>query len=901
MANERLFLIDGSALAYRSYYAFAQNPLRTKRGEHTSVVYGFATTILRILAKEKPSHIAVALDSKEPSFRRDMYVDYKANRPTMPEEMQEQLPRLDELLKVMEVPTLRQPGYEADDLIATATVKAVKMGWEVVIVTGDKDMFQLVNDKVKVWNLKKVSEAGEWIDREAVKAKMGVYPEQIVDLQGLTGDSTDNVPGVTGVGPKTAVQLLEEFGSFDKVFANVDKVKRDKLRQMLTDHKDQAYLSRQLVTLETNAKYPMDFDKMRTPALNSAELKKLFLELDFVSLSKSLGQSTEESTEQSTQAKQNYQTIDSRELLEKVVTRIKEKKLFAFDTETTGLDPLACGLVGISLAIGEGEAYYIPLGHVGLESTNLDAKLCLELLNPVMADSGIKKIAQNFKFDYHMLSRNGYTISSFDYDPMLSSYVIDPAGQHGLDSLAMKHFNYTMQPITDLIGTGKKQKSFADVPVDKATFYSAEDADFTFRLALKLEPLVKEIGAEKLLHEIELPLCRVLADMEAAGVKIDVPFLQRMSKEFTSELEKIVFDIYTLAGKEFNINSTSQLAEILFNQLKLKPMYKTTKKTGFSTDVTVLMELAKQHDLPKRILDYRKLQKLKSTYVDALPKLVNPRTGRVHTSYNQAVAATGRLSSTDPNLQNIPIRTEEGSQIRKAFVPADKQHKILTADYSQIELRILAHFADEKPLIESFHNGEDIHRRTASEVFGVEISAVTPTMRRVAKTANFAVIYGVTAYGLSQQSDMTVPEAKEFIDIYFKRYPKIRSFIDDTIAEARRQGYVTTLFERRRYLPEINSKNTGLRQFAERTAVNTVIQGTAADMIKIAMIEIDKQLRGMTSKMILQVHDELVFDTHESEVEKVKKIVRDKMEGCVKLTVPITVEMGVGDNWLESK
>jgi DNA polymerase-1 len=897
MSDKCLFLIDGSALAYRSYYAFAQNPLKTKRGEHTSVVYGFAATILRILAKEQPSHLAVVLDSKEPTFRHKMYAEYKANRPAMPEEMVEQLPRLDELLRVMDIVTLREPGYEADDLIATAAVKAGQMGWDVVIVTGDKDLFQLVDQKTRVLNLKKVSEAGEWIDREAVKAKMGVYPEHIVDLMALTGDSTDNVPGVTGVGPKTALQLLDQFGSFDGVYANVEKVTREKLREMLITHKDQAYLSRQLVTLETQANYDMSLDKMQAPKLETSALRQLFMELEFVSLAKSLGQAADASID----TEQNYRTIDTAAELENLVEKIKATKLFAFDTETTSLDSLSCGLVGISIAVADGEAYYIPLGHTDLGANNLDADICRNLLNPVLVDPAIKKIAQNFKFDYQVLTRHGYTISSFDYDTMLASYVIDPASQHGLDALALKHFNYSMQPITALIGSGKKQKSFAEVPVDKATFYSAEDADFTYRLYRKLEPMVRETGAEKLLHEIELPLAWVLAKMEATGVKIDVPFLEKMSKEIASELDKIVFDIYTLAGQEFNINSTAQLSDVLFNRLGLKPMHKTTKKTGYSTDVTVLIELAKQHDLPKRMLDYRKLQKLKSTYVDALPKLVNRRTNRVHTSYNQAVATTGRLSSTDPNLQNIPIRTEEGSQIRKAFIPTDEHHKLLTADYSQIELRILAHFAEEQPLIESFRNGEDIHKRTASEVFGVELTAVTSDMRRVAKTANFAVIYGVTAFGLSQQSDMTVSEAKEFIDIYFKRYPKIRAFIDGTIAKARQQGYVTTLFGRRRYLPEIEAKNPALRQFAERTAVNTVIQGTAADMIKIAMIEIDRLMNEMKSKMILQVHDELVFDTHLSEMEEMKRLVRETMEGCVSLTVPITVDMGIGDNWLESK
>lgn len=824
-----------------------------------------------------------------------MYQAYKEHRAKMPDEMMEQLPRLDEMLEIMNVPALRLPGFEADDLIATIATKAVSSDWEVVIVTGDKDLLQLVNDKTKVFNLKKVSEAGEWLDREAVKSKMGVYPEQIGDLLALTGDSSDNIPGVAGVGPKTALQLLEDYGSFDGVFANIDRISRQRLRELLTAHKEEALLSRQLVKLDDQVKIEYDLAAMKIPSLDNAELRQLFLELEFGSLLKSLGRPAEKET----RVEQQYRTIDEVADLEKLVARIRALKLFAFDTETTGLNSLTCKLVGISIAIADGEAYYIPVGH--LEGTNLDSDICLNLLGPVLANPGIKKIAQNFKYDYQVMIRHGYTISSFDYDPMLASYVIDPAGQHGLDALALKYFNYTMQPITELIGTGKKQITFAEVPIDKATFYSSEDADFTFRLCAKLEPLVRDIGAEKLLHEIELPLAQVLAVVEANGVKIDVAFLERMSHQLATELDSIIFDIYALAGKEFNINSTAQLSEILFTDLKLKPMRKTTKKTAFSTDVNVLIELAKVHDLPRRILDYRKLQKLKSTYVDALPKLVNQQTGRVHTSYNQAIAATGRLSSTDPNLQNIPIKTEEGSQIRKAFVPADSDHRILTADYSQIELRVLAHFADENALIQSFQKGEDIHARTASEVYGVDLADITSPMRRMAKTANFAVIYGVTAYGLSQQSDMTVGEAKEFIDIYFARYPMIRRFIDSTIVAARKTGFVTTLFGRRRYLPEINSKNPAMRQFAERTAVNSIIQGTAADMIKIAMIEIDKRLHDLESKMIMQVHDELVFDVPLSEIDLMKSLVRDKMENCVALKVPITVELGVGENWLESK
>ncbi len=898
MSVNRLFLIDGSALAYRSYYAFLANPLRTKRGEPTSVVFGFAATILRLLNQEKPTHLAVVQDTKEPSFRHKMYDEYKAQRATMPDDMAQQLPRLDEMLAVMNITNLKMPGYEADDIIATLTRRAESAGWEVVVVTGDKDLMQLVNDKVKVFNLKKLSEAGEWFDRAAVKEKMGVYPEQILDYLSLMGDTSDNIPGVDGVGPKTAVKLIEEYGSFEAVLANAEKISKPKLRDSLIAFRPQAELTRRLVALEYDVPVKCDLDNLAIPSLDNPQLRQMFLEFEFVSLAKQLSPAAT-LTEQTSTTKQRYTTVDSETKLRDVIKRIRQTGIFAFDTETTGLDWMTCKLVGISLAASEGEAWYIPLGHS--QGNNLDASACRKLLQPLFVDPQLKRVAQNFKFDCHVLTRHGYEISGCDHDPMLSSYVVDPAGQHGLDALALKHFDYTMQPISDLIGSGKKQITFAEVPIDKATFYSAEDADFTLRLAMKLEPMVKAIGADKLLNEIELPLTVVLAKVEANGVRIDAAFLRKMSADIGKQLEKIVHDIHTLAGREFNINSTAQLSEILFDELKLQPLRKTAKKTGYSTDVNVLTELAKVHDLPRLILEYRKLAKLKSTYVDALPELVNAESGRVHTSYNQAVATTGRLSSTDPNLQNIPIKTEEGSQIRRAFVPADSGHKLLTADYSQIELRVLAHCADERVLIESFRNGEDIHARTASEVYGVDLKAVTAPMRRMAKTANFAVIYGVTAFGLSQQSDMTVGEAKEFIDVYFSRYPAIRGFIDATIAAARRDGYVTTLFGRRRYLPEINSKNVSLRQFAERTAVNTVIQGTAADMIKIAMIQIDRAMQDMKSLMILQVHDELVFDAVISELDDLRALVCDRMENCVKLNVPIKVEVGIGDNWLESK
>lgn len=897
MAEKRLFLIDGSALAYRSYFAFQRNPLINSRGEETSLAYGFATTIIRLINRENPTHMAVIFDSKEPTFRHKMFDAYKAKRKAMPDEMVEQLPRLDEMLETMKATVLRKPGFEADDIIGSIAKGASVKSWEVVIVSGDKDLFQLVNDKVKLFNLRKTSEAGEWFDREAVKGKMGVYPEQIVDLLALTGDSSDNVPGVAGVGPKTALQLLEQFGSYEKVFENTDKITRKKLKESLESNRETADLSYKLVTLDTEIECPVAYEQMKLPDLTSPDLHKLFLELEFTSLVRSLG-GAEKTPEEAKQIE--YKTIDEEKTLRKLAAEIKKAGIFAFDTETDGLDPLTCNLVGISIATAPERAYYIPISHD--EGKNLDRDLCHKVLNPLLSDPGIEKIAQNFKFDYHVMTRAGYQISDFDHDPMLASYILDPTSrQHGLTALALKHFDYQMQPITDLIGSGKKQKSFATVPIDKATFYSGEDADITFRLNQVLEPEVEKISASSLLHDVELPLSRVLAVMERNGVRIDVEFLQRMSDEMAGGLEDIVHDIHALAGEEFNINSPSQLGKILFEKLDLKPLRKTAKTSAYSTDVNVLTELAKQHDLPKRMLDYRQLQKLKSTYVDALPALVNKQTGRVHTSYNQAVAATGRLSSTDPNLQNIPIKTELGSQIRKAFIPGGPGRKLVAADYSQIELRILAHYCKDKTLLESFRAGEDVHARTASEVYGVDIEDVTPEMRRLAKTANFAVIYGVSAYGLSQQSDMSVAESREFIKVYYTRYPGIKEFTEATLEQARRDGFVMTLMGRRRPLPEINARNRNVRQFAERTAVNTPIQGTAADMIKVAMIRIQAELDSMRSLMIMQVHDELVLDVEESELEQVIDLVTDKMENCIELRAPIKVDVGIGDNWLNCK
>jgi DNA polymerase-1 len=903
--KKRLFLIDGPAIFYRAYFAFIRNPLINSKGENTSATFGFINSLLKIIRDENPDHIAVIFDTKQPTFRHETYPEYKSTRAKMPEELVDQLPRIRQAVDALNIPYLELDGYEADDIIGTIAKKAEKEGFEVWCVTGDKDFFQLVSDHIKIYNPKPGAAAAEKMGREEVKTKFGVYPEKVIDKLALMGDSSDNVPGVPGVGPKTADTLLEQFGSLDNILSNVDKIKAKGTREKIAAGADSARLSRELVTIKTDVPVEFSLDKLKRQPIDYEATKKLFLELEFNTLLKQVLPEEEAGgigDEPATAAKAEYKTITSLDELNELVKKLSARKEIAVDTETTSLNALEAELVGISVSDAARVGYYIPLGHLENGSANLPLDDSLKLLRPLLENPKVQKFGQNIKYDLEVLHRFDIDINPVSFDTMLASYVLDPSSrQHSLEFLALKHLDYRMQPIRDLIGSGKKQKSFATVPVDKATFYAAEDADITFRLRGVLAPLIHSQNLHQLYYDIELPLIKVLVSMEETGIRVDSDFLAELSRRMEQKLKALEKEIYSIAGVEFNINSTQQLSHILFEKLQLPTKGKTAKKTGYATDMRVLEELAQIHDLPRLILDYRQLTKLKNTYIDALPKLINPRTGRVHTSFNQTVAATGRLSSADPNLQNIPVRTEEGRQIRKAFVPRDENYVLLVADYSQIELRVLAHYSEDKGLIEAFKKGEDIHTRTAAEVYGVDITEVTPEMRSAAKTTNFAVIYGVTAYGLSQQSELDVDQAKQFIDTYFERYPGIRRYIDKTKQFARDNGYVTTLFNRRRYIPEINDKNFNVRQFAERTAINTPIQGTAADMIKVAMLRIHKKMDGMRSKMVLQVHDELVFDVHRDELERVKKIVRDCMEKAVKLKVPIVVDIGVGDNWLDAK
>ncbi|MCP4684376.1 MAG: DNA polymerase I [bacterium] len=902
--RERLFLVDGSAVFYRAYFAFIRNPLINSKGENTSATFGFINSLLKIIRDEQPEYLAVVFDTKHPTFRHERYSEYKSTRAKMPDDLVEQIPRIHQAVEAMNIPSYELAGFEADDIIGTFARRAEEKGCEVWCVTGDKDFFQLVSDSVKIYNPKRASEPPEKMGREEVKAKFGVYPELVIDKLALMGDSSDNVPGIPGVGDKTANKLLEQFGSLEAVLEGYEQIKAKGMRQKVANGVESARLSKELVTIDTNAPVPFKLADLKKRDADYDKVKDLCLEMEFSNLLKQFLPENDLPAEAAPAPKTKafYHTVTSLAELKKLVAELSKVKEIAVDTETTSLNALEAELVGVSLTDRANTGYYIPLGHTGGGGDNLPFDESLEVLKKLLEDKKVQKIGQNIKYDLEVLHRYDIDIEPISFDCMLASYVIDPSGRrHGLDFMAMKHFDHQMQPITELIGKGKGQKTFDTVPVSVATPYAAEDADFTYRLRGVLAPEIDSHDLNNLFYNVELPLIKVLASMEEAGIRVDDKFLGRLSRKMEKQLEGLRTEIYKIAGTEFNINSTQQLSHILFEKLDLPTKGKTAKKTGYSTDVTVLEELAGLHPFPKLILEFRQATKLKSTYVDAIPKLISPTTGRVHTSFNQTIAATGRLSSTDPNLQNIPIRSEEGRQIRKAFIPQDKDHVLLAADYSQVELRILAHYSNDPGLIKAFKDEEDIHSRTAAEVYGLDLKEVTGQHRRVAKTANFAVIYGVSAFGLSQQTDMTVEESKQFIETYFARYPGIRTYMEETKQFAREKGYVTTLFNRRRYLPEINQRNFNVRQFAERTAVNTPIQGTAADIIKKAMILIHKNMKAMRSQMVLQVHDELVFDVYKPELEEVEELVRTGMEKAVKLKVPVTVDMGIGDNWLEAK
>lgn len=920
--TERLFLLDGMALAYRSYFAFISHPLTNAKGENVSAVFGFTNFLMNILENEKPDHIAVVFDTAEPTFRHKEFPQYKATRQKMPEDMISQIDKIKEIVAAFNIPLVELPGYEADDVIGTLAKRAEKEGVETFMVTSDKDYMQLVSRLTKMYKPGRSGSEVEVIDEQGVKEKFGVEPDQVVEVLGFTGDTSDNVPGVKGVGEKTAIPLIQEFGSIENVLDNINKIPKPSLREKLRQYRDDALLSKRLVTIETNSPVNINFHELKAAEKDIPKLAQLFSELDFRSLlgkikaQKSTPISTATPAPRSEESditfdfgpyepisdvksdKHKYSIVTTDKELGGLVTKLGASEIFSFDMETTSTNPMEAEIVGCSVAMKPREAFYIPVQTK--KGEGLPLLEILKKLQPILERPRIKKCGQNIKYDMLILARHDVEMEGIEFDTMIASYALNPEDQHNLDALASQYLSYRKISITSLIGSGKTQKSMRDVPLESIAEYACEDADITLRLRDKLRSELEKYKMTSLCDDVEFPLIPVLCEMERNGVKIDVDILRDVSKELERQLQNLETDIHNLAGEEFNINSTKQLQEILFNKLRLQTSKKT--KTGFSTDVSVLEELTSQHPIAERLLEYRQMTKLKSTYVDALPQLINPETQRVHTSFNQAVTATGRLSSSDPNLQNIPIRTETGREIRKAFVPQSKDRVIMSADYSQIELRVMAHISKDESLIRAFQHREDIHAATAAKVFGVNPKDVTPDMRRKAKEVNFGIMYGIGPFGLKTRLGISQTEAKEIIETYFKNYPKVQKYVAETIAKARKLGYVETLLGRRRYFTNLNSKNAAVRQFEERAAINMPIQGTAADMIKIAMINIHNAIKKekLKSLMILQVHDELVFDVLKDEVKTMESLVTEKMKAALKLDVPVEVEVGTGKNWFEA-
>jgi len=892
----KLYLIDGSSYIFRAFYGIRQF-LSNSKGLPTNALYGFTTMLSKVVRDEQPDYLAVVFDSKAKTFRHDMYPEYKANRDTPPEELAEQFPYFEPLVEAFNIVSLRQDGFEADDIIGTLAKMGEKAKMEVVIVSGDKDMMQLVSPNVHMLDTMK--------DRRMAKPevidKFGVPPEQVIEVMGLMGDSSDHIPGVKGVGPKTATELIQKYGSINELYKNIDDIEKKKLKEKLETDKENALLSRQLVTIDTDMKLDCKVEDLKMREPHTDKLREMFTELGFKSLLENLPESSDggASAEPApAKIESKYETIMDENALKALVTKLKKAKEFALDLETTSKSPTQAEMVGISFSWAEGEACYIPVSHRYLGAPEqLDKQMVIEALKPLLQDEKLKKFGHNIKYDLIVLANEGVELNGMAFDSMLASYVLDPSKrQHGMDALAMEILQHQNISYEDVAGKGAKQIGFDEVEIEPASEYAAEDSDITLRLTHALQARLKD-ETLKLYDELELPLINVLADMEMTGVLVDREHLKKLSGKLSRKLKKQEDEIYELAGEPFNINSPKQLGVILFEKLELPAKKKT--KTGYSTDMSVMEELAEEHELPDKIVNYRQLSKLKSTYVDALPLEINQKTGRVHTSYNQTVAATGRLSSSDPNLQNIPIRSDLGKEIRQAFV-ADKSGWLLSADYSQIELRILAHLSEDPALIKAFKKGEDIHTRTAAEIFGQSLDEVDEDGRRMAKAVNFGIVYGLSAFGLSRQLKIAPGEAKAFIDQYFDLYKNVKTFMESTIEEARQCGYTVTIMNRRRYLPDLHSKNRQVRESAERIAINSPVQGSAADMIKLAMIRLHKKLAKMKSKMIMQVHDELVFECPAGEKKDVEALVKKEMEGVWPMQVSVVVHLNWGKNWDEA-
>jgi len=913
----RLFLVDAYALIYRAFYAFINRPLVSSRGENTSAPFGFVNFLLRIREEYDPDYLAIVFDAGT-SQREEIYPEYKATREKMPDELRDSLPRIRQLVDAFHDPVIELEGFEADDVIGTLARKARDQGLEAVIVSGDKDFYQLVGPGIHLLNPGRGGPTGveaEWVDETNAPEKFGVPPERVVDLLALMGDSSDNVPGAPGIGETWARRLLTEIGDLDELLEEPERVPWDAKREALRENASQVRLSKELVRIRTDLDVELDLDRLKVREPDRRKLRDLFIDLEFRTLLEKHAAPERELEGAGEEGEVRYRLVTDPAEVAEVVGRLREAGEVSVDTETTSLDPVRAKLVGISLSYRPGEAFYLPFGHLPPGELDLDGvgesevanlpsptSAAIAPLRKLLEDPGVRKVGQNLKYDLTVLRRAGVELRGVWFDTMVASYVLDPGRrQHSLDVLATDFLAYTTASYDEVTGRGKGRVSFARVPLDEATTYACEDADIALRLKEEFQPDLEEQELDELFHELEMPLVPVLARMEEHGIRIDVDFFRKMSEKLAAQLAEIEAEVHELAGEEFNLNSPIQLREILFDRLEM-PVVKRTK-TGPSTDASVLEELASRgYELPERLLDYRQLEKLRSTYVDALPELVNPETGRIHTSFNQTVTATGRLSSSDPNLQNIPIRTELGREIRKGFVP-DEGCVFLGADYSQIELRILAHFSGDEAFVRAFREGIDVHRQTAAVIFDVEIDEVSPEMRARAKTINFATLYGQGAASLGRQLGIDREEAQTFIDQYFERFSGVRGFLDEQVETARDRGWVETLLGRRRYVPELKSQNWSVRQFGERVAQNTPIQGTAADLIKRAMIEIDAELGtgGRSARMLLQVHDELVFEVSDDDVEGLRELVVEKMEGAVELDVPLVVDVGVGESWYHCK
>lgn len=919
----KLFLLDAYALIFRAYYAFISRPMYNSKGLNTSAVFGFTIALDEILKKEAPSHIAVVFDPPGSTFRHDKYPEYKANRDETPEDIKKSVPVIKDLLGAFNIPVIEVLGFEADDVIGTLSKKAEKSGLDVYMMTPDKDYTQLVSEHIKLYKPRKGNGQAEIMGVAEVLAKYGIKsPLQVIDVLALSGDASDNIPGAPGIGPKTAIKLVKQFGSVDSVIENAEQLK-GKMKENIIGNSDMIRLSRELVTISLDVPVELDMEKLKRKDPDPARLGEIFSELEFRNLSgRILGSGTEtalpgnENKEQGSlfptgetdsgpvkeldtiaSRKHSYYLVDGEKGMERLIGAVRQKGSLCFDTETTGIDPLEAELVGISFSLAEREAWYLPFPPPGDER-----KRIVSILRELFEDEGISKTGQNIKYDIKVMNHQGIEVRGAVFDTMIAHYLLHPDAPHNLDYLSETYLKYKPVPIESLIGEkGKNQASMDQVPTEDIKDYACEDADLTWQLALLLKEELKKEGLEDLANNVEFPLIPVLSDMEQAGFVLDLASLEQYGKVLTEDLIRIEEEIFRLAGERFNVSSPKQLGVILFEKLKISDQAKKTKSKQYSTSEDVLSRLEGEHQIVPLVLEFRTLKKLMTTYVAALPKMIKPDTGKVHTSFNQAVAATGRLSSNNPNLQNIPIREERGREIRKAFVPG-RGNVLVSADYSQIELRLMAHMSGDENLIAAFINHEDIHTATAAKVFNLSPDQVTREMRSRAKTANFGIIYGISAYGLSQRLHIGRAEARELIEGYFKSYPGVRRYMDESIQRAREKGFVETILGRRRYLPEIHSRNAVVRGFAERNAINAPIQGSAADIIKIAMISIHKQMRdqNMASNMILQVHDELIFDAVPGEGEALKKLIRSNMEQAMKLQVPLEVDMGSGRNWLEA-